>query len=99
MLENSQGHVDLKAMLDVLGERGVQMVLCEGGGALATSLLNASLVQRLLVYTAPVLVGARGKSFFEDKQISSLMEAPRLTLLSTRRVGRDVLSVYEPVRR
>jgi riboflavin-specific deaminase-like protein len=49
--------LDLHAVLDVLGERGIRTVLVEGGRAVATSFLRADLVDRLVVIVAPKLLG------------------------------------------
>ena len=50
--------LDLGAALQALARRGVDSVLCEGGGRLAASLLSAGLADRLYYFVAPVLLGA-----------------------------------------
>ena len=56
----SDGHVDPKALIERLtAELGVMEVLCEGGGELAGSLLRAGLVDRLVLFYAPVVLGDR----------------------------------------
>jgi diaminohydroxyphosphoribosylaminopyrimidine deaminase/5-amino-6-(5-phosphoribosylamino)uracil reductase len=68
-----------------LAEEGVQALLVEGGPTLATAFLELDLVDRLLVFLAPVLAGS-GPRFLGD-----LHGALPLTRLRAERVGEDVL--------
>ena len=52
--------LDLAALLEGLGRRGVGSVLCEGGGALGASLLADRLVDRIYLFVAPVVIGDAG---------------------------------------
>jgi len=96
VLEGKDQRVDLEALLRNLGERGIQTVLCEGGGELATALLTNNLVHRFLLYQSPILLGAEGKTFYTRKDIQSITEAQRLKLITFKRVGRDTLSIFAP---
>ncbi len=58
------GGLDLEQVLRALGERGIDTVLCEGGGVLAASLLAGRLVDRIYLFLAPLLIGAGGVSAF-----------------------------------
>ena len=76
-----------------LAEEGVQSLLLEGGPTLATAFLAADLVDKLLVFVAPVLAGA-GPVF-----VAELPESRRLSGLTVRPVGEDLLLsayVHEP---
>lgn len=76
-----------------LGDEGVQSLLLEGGPTLATAFFAADLVDKLLVFAAPV-VGGSGPRFLGD-----LPEPVRLSHLTTQRVGEDLLLtayVHEP---
>lgn len=55
--ESGPARLDLAAVLQELASRGVDSVLCEGGGRLAASLLSARLADRLYYFVAPVLLG------------------------------------------
>ncbi|HYX77320.1 MAG TPA: bifunctional diaminohydroxyphosphoribosylaminopyrimidine deaminase/5-amino-6-(5-phosphoribosylamino)uracil reductase RibD [Gaiellaceae bacterium] len=68
-----------------LGQEGVQSLLLEGGPALATSFLRAGLIDKLLVFVAPVLAGA-GPTLFDR-----LDEPVELVSFECRPVGEDVL--------
>ena len=54
---NSDGQVDLSALLRRLGELGVNSLLVEGGARIITGFLQARLVDRLVLTIAPVVVG------------------------------------------
>ena len=73
----------------------MQSIMCEGGARLATTLLEKRLAHRLLLYHAPLLIGVRGRAFFEGAHISTIAQAERLRLRWTRAVGDDVVSLYD----
>ncbi|MDE2784107.1 MAG: bifunctional diaminohydroxyphosphoribosylaminopyrimidine deaminase/5-amino-6-(5-phosphoribosylamino)uracil reductase RibD [Gemmatimonadota bacterium] len=56
--------LDLEEALGALAERGVDTILCEGGGILAAALLEGGLVDRIYVFLAPCLIGAGGVPAF-----------------------------------
>ena len=79
--------------LAALAGEGVQSLLLEGGPTLATAILDADLVDKLLVFVAPVL-GGSGPRLFGD-----LRDSRRLARFEASRVGDDVLLsayVHEP---
>ena len=61
---NGPGGLDLFGVLGSLGERGVESVLCEGGGVLGASLLAQGLVDRLYLFVASVVIGPGGVEAF-----------------------------------
>ncbi len=82
--------VDLGSALDVLWDRGIRTVLCEGGARLGTALLRAGVVQRLVLYYAPVLFGEAGVPAFPGAP-----EGPVGRIVDVRSLGRDVRIVVE----
>ena len=54
----ADGQLDLSAMMQRLGERGLTRVLCEGGGRLAAALIEDDLVDEVVCYTAGLVLGA-----------------------------------------
>lgn len=82
--------LDLGAMAQALGEAGLCRVYCEGGGALAASLLDARLVDCLTGYTAGLALGAEGQPSLGALGLDRLSDAPRYTLEASRRVGADI---------
>ena len=77
---------------------GVNDLLVEGGADTASAFLAADLVDRLLLYRAPILIGA-GKPGIGDIGLTALPDAHgRWRLADSRTLGRDRLEVYERVR-
>ena len=79
--------------LAALAAEGVQSLLLEGGPTLASSFLSAGLVDKLLLFVAPVLAGAGAGP------LSALPEPATLSRLSVRQIGEDALLtayVHEP---
>ena len=76
----------------------VNDLLVEGGAETASSFLHGDLVDRLLIYRAPILIGA-GKAALTDIGLDSLVAAHgRWRLADTRQLGSDTLEVYERTR-
>jgi diaminohydroxyphosphoribosylaminopyrimidine deaminase/5-amino-6-(5-phosphoribosylamino)uracil reductase len=85
------GQVDPGAALQALGREGLTSVFCEGGGALAASLLSAELVDDLVGFTAGLVIGAEGQPAIGAMGLATLAEAPRFHLHASRRIGADIL--------
>jgi diaminohydroxyphosphoribosylaminopyrimidine deaminase/5-amino-6-(5-phosphoribosylamino)uracil reductase len=73
----------------------VDHILIEGGAAVASAFLAADLVDRLLLYRAPILIGG-GKPALRDIGLTDLAEAhQRWAIVDARQLGMDRLEVYE----
>ena len=83
---------------EALGEMGdAQWLLVEGGAGTAAALLTADLVDRLLIYRAPLLLG--GRPGLADLGLTELAAAhDRWRLADHRRLGNDTLEVYHRTR-
>jgi len=95
VLPNATGKVDLAAMLADLGRRGVNEIHAEAGEKLNASLLAAGLVDELLVYVAPRLLGS-GRALAALAPIVRLDEALAFTFTSVERVGADLRLLLRP---
>jgi len=83
---------------DVYRLHDVNDLLVEGGSATATAFLEEDLVDRILIYRAPIIVGD-GKSSFGYVGLDAIADAHgRWALVDERRLGVDRLEVYERVR-
>lgn len=87
-------HLSPLSVLQALGAKGLTRVFCEGGGALAASLLAADLVDELVVFTAGKVIGAEGYPGVGAMGVERLAAAPPFTLSQERRVGADLMSVW-----
>ncbi|MCM2560788.1 bifunctional diaminohydroxyphosphoribosylaminopyrimidine deaminase/5-amino-6-(5-phosphoribosylamino)uracil reductase RibD [Lutimaribacter sp. EGI FJ00014] len=85
------GQLDPGSVLSELATAGLTRVFCEGGGALAASLLAAGLVDELVGFSAGVVIGAEGRPAVGVMGVARLAEAPRFKLVETRALGGDVL--------
>jgi diaminohydroxyphosphoribosylaminopyrimidine deaminase/5-amino-6-(5-phosphoribosylamino)uracil reductase len=83
---------------DVFGLHDVNELLVEGGSATATAFLTEDLVDRILIYRAPIIVG-EGKSSFGYVGLDAIADAHgRWAMVDERPLGVDRLEVYERVR-
>jgi diaminohydroxyphosphoribosylaminopyrimidine deaminase/5-amino-6-(5-phosphoribosylamino)uracil reductase len=88
--------LDLEAVLARLAALEVNEVHAECGATLAGALLAASLVDELVVYLAPVLLGEDARPLAVIGELTSMRDTPRLEILSERRVGPDLRLVLRP---
>ncbi len=88
------GQLDPVDVMQQLGRHGLTRVFCEGGGALAASLIEADQVDRLVGFTAGVIIGAEGLPGIGAMGLSHLRDAPRFDLQSVARVGPDTMHVW-----
>lgn len=89
ILPNAFGKVDLKALLELLAQRGINEVHAEAGFKLNGSLLNEGLVDELLLYQAPSLIGHVASGLFNLPELTTLDGKRRLQILDRRQIGED----------
>ena len=93
-----EGWIVLKSPESVANQDNVDHVLVEGGAGAAAAFLKADLVDRLLLYRAPILIGS-GRDAIAELGLGDLAEAHgRWNAIDTRQLGSDRLDVYERVR-
>jgi diaminohydroxyphosphoribosylaminopyrimidine deaminase/5-amino-6-(5-phosphoribosylamino)uracil reductase len=96
--EAVEGWKILSSPQDVYRLHDVNDLLVEGGSSTATAFLSADLVDRILIYRAPIIVG-EGKSSFGYVGLDAIADAHgKWRITGERRLGVDRLEVYERVR-
>ena len=92
ILPAEAGRVSLPTLWEELGRRNVMTALLEGGGTLAAGALAAGVVQKLALFTAPLLIGGcAAPSVMDGEGCELLTEALPCRLHRTRRLGADLL--------
>ncbi|RZA18023.1 MAG: bifunctional diaminohydroxyphosphoribosylaminopyrimidine deaminase/5-amino-6-(5-phosphoribosylamino)uracil reductase RibD, partial [Lysobacteraceae bacterium] len=90
------GRFDLDAVLRLLAARGINEVQLEAGATLAGAFLSAGLVDELLLYIAPVLLGERARPLFDGLHIDAMTERLQLQAIDSRRIGDDHRLLLRP---
>jgi len=90
------GRFDLDAVVRLLATRGINEVQVEAGATLAGAFLAAGLVDELLLYIAPVLLGERARPLFDGLHIDAMAERLRLRTVDSRSVGGDLRLLLRP---
>lgn len=88
------GHIATPEVLKALAQRGVTRLLVEGGAKVHAAFLDAGVVDRLEVFTAPVVLGENGRSGISALTARGLKVAPGFLRVSGRAVGVDRLESY-----
>jgi diaminohydroxyphosphoribosylaminopyrimidine deaminase / 5-amino-6-(5-phosphoribosylamino)uracil reductase len=95
--KSQEGHVDVTDLVSRLGGLDVSGILVEGGGTLASAFLEAGLVDRLVAFTAPMLLGGAASPRAVGGAGLLLPEAIRLEGVTVRSVGGDLMVEAEVV--
>jgi diaminohydroxyphosphoribosylaminopyrimidine deaminase/5-amino-6-(5-phosphoribosylamino)uracil reductase len=84
---------DLNKLVAKLNELDINQVFVEAGSKLASAMVSAGLMDELVIYQAPALLGS-GKPFFASESVSTIEDQMRLEHISTEDLAGDVKSVY-----
>jgi diaminohydroxyphosphoribosylaminopyrimidine deaminase/5-amino-6-(5-phosphoribosylamino)uracil reductase len=91
---DADGRPSLVEAALALGARGITRLLVEGGGRLIAALLRVRLIDRLIWFRAPMILGGDGIPAAAALGVETLDQAPRFLRLSVRTVGEDVVESY-----
>ena len=89
-----EGRLDLTEMMAQLARQGLTRVLCEGGGQLAASLLDAGLIDELVVFSAGKLIGSEGWPGLGALPARLLAQVPQFDLHHVQPMGADIAHVW-----
>ncbi|QNH66332.1 bifunctional diaminohydroxyphosphoribosylaminopyrimidine deaminase/5-amino-6-(5-phosphoribosylamino)uracil reductase RibD [Proteus vulgaris] len=88
--------VDLVLLMMQLCKRNINTVWVESGAHFAAALLEAGLVDELIIYIAPKILGNDARGLFALSPLSSLSEAPEFTVDSLQQIGSDIRVCLKP---
>jgi diaminohydroxyphosphoribosylaminopyrimidine deaminase/5-amino-6-(5-phosphoribosylamino)uracil reductase len=84
--------LDLKSLLKILGEREITSVMVEGGGILLGSLFDCGLVDKVVVFIAPIIIGGEeAKAAVSGKGADKVLDALRLERVTVKQFGDDLM--------
>jgi diaminohydroxyphosphoribosylaminopyrimidine deaminase / 5-amino-6-(5-phosphoribosylamino)uracil reductase len=100
-IPNTDGKVCLNTLLSHLASREINEVLVEGGeglnGALLAQNLPEILIDELIIYYAPKLMGSAGKGMFDMPEFTQMSQAIDLQILDVRHIGNDIRLRAKPI--
>jgi diaminohydroxyphosphoribosylaminopyrimidine deaminase/5-amino-6-(5-phosphoribosylamino)uracil reductase len=91
----SDGRLDLAAVLKLMGARGVTRLMVEGGPTLAAALLAADLIDEAVLFQSSKVVGTDGVDALNGLPLAALTQSPRLQCVMSEPVGADTRLVFE----
>ncbi|OOZ36822.1 bifunctional diaminohydroxyphosphoribosylaminopyrimidine deaminase/5-amino-6-(5-phosphoribosylamino)uracil reductase RibD [Solemya velesiana gill symbiont] len=98
MLPGSSDGIELRQLLQHLAERQINEVLVEAGSTLAGAALWQGLVDELVVYAAPHIMGNGGRGLFHLPELELMQDRVELEISDVRMVGRDMRMTIKPKR-
>jgi diaminohydroxyphosphoribosylaminopyrimidine deaminase/5-amino-6-(5-phosphoribosylamino)uracil reductase len=90
IIPNDRGKVELFELMEELAKRELNEIHVEGGAKLNGSLLQAGVVDELLVYLAPSVIGDSGRGMFDLPELTDLSQKKALAIQKVERVGADL---------
>jgi diaminohydroxyphosphoribosylaminopyrimidine deaminase/5-amino-6-(5-phosphoribosylamino)uracil reductase len=87
----TDGRVRLRAVLEALGKRGIKHVLIEGGGQIAATALAEGVVDKVLFFYGPLLLGGESRPMIGPLGIARLVDGIRLHATTVRQLGSDIV--------
>ncbi|NDF27379.1 MAG: 2,5-diamino-6-(ribosylamino)-4(3H)-pyrimidinone 5'-phosphate reductase [Nitrosopumilaceae archaeon] len=92
---SGKNRVELKKLLDILGQAKIKTVLLEGGGTTNWDFVNQGLVDQVIVTVAPYLVGGKeAKSLVDGDGFAKISKSLRLKLDQVTRQGNEIVLYY-----
>ena len=92
---SENGMLNLKRLMELLGNMSIDSILIEGGGTLNYSALKSGIVNKIVTFTAPKIVGgAAAKTPVEGMGIENMSECFKLRLDSVKTIDSDIMAEY-----
>ena len=88
--KTEKGRVCMQDLLSQLAQTGIQSVLVEGGSRVAGTMLQEGLIDELILFYAPKIIGSNGFSPFSMETIATMKDAMRFKIGDLKRSGSDI---------
>ncbi len=96
-LASKSGRVDLSRLMQALADRSVNEVQVEAGSTLSGALIAEKLVDEILIYQAPVLLGSGTRGSFKFGPLDDMDDAIQMNWIESTRIGNDMRLRLKPV--
>jgi len=96
-IPNADHKVCLKTLLSRLAHMQINEVLCECGEGLNGALLSLNLIDEMLLYYAPKLMGSKAKGLFATPEFTQMSQAIALDVFELRQIGSDIRMRAKPI--
>ncbi len=91
-LPSEEGYIDLERLMKALGERQITSVLVEGGSSLLGSLFDQGLVDKVIVFIAPIIIGGEAaKTAVGGRGVGKVVDSLKLENITEERFGNDIM--------
>lgn len=91
VVDSKNGQVDLKKLMKELGKRGITNILIEGGSRLSASAIKDGIVDKVLIFYAPIFLGSDAISMINSLGIKRLKDAVHIKDVKIGRIENDML--------
>ncbi|WP_424406019.1 bifunctional diaminohydroxyphosphoribosylaminopyrimidine deaminase/5-amino-6-(5-phosphoribosylamino)uracil reductase RibD [Pasteurella sp. PK-2025] len=95
-IQLAPSNTDLSDLMTELGRRQINTLWIEAGATLAGALIEAKLVDELIIYIAPKLLGDEARGLCKLPHLQTLAQASQWQLHSVERIGDDMKMIYHP---
>lgn len=90
-LSGRRGRIALRAVLEELARRGAKHVLIEGGGQVAAAAIHERVVDKVMFFYGPLLLGGDGRRMLDPLGVGRVADGVKLHTMQLERIGQDVL--------
>jgi len=87
----------LSALLEELADMEINEILLETGATLSGAMLEAGLIDELIIYMAPLLMGDAARPLFKLPHLATMQDRIDLELCEVRSVGKDLRVIATPI--
>ena len=91
------GNIDLKALMQDLAKKEINLLHVEAGSVLSGALLKNDLVDEIIIYMAPHIMGDSAKGLFHLPELEQMKDRISLKIKDVRSIGNDIRIIAQPV--